>query len=143
MIRGGSPDNILSDFISHLLVHGGWLVDENNQPTVDTPEFRAAMEDYLALYETGSTLDKDDIVASVSGGETALAQIWPGWYVPTADGPADYTVIPTKLEENSEPREAAALQGVDVYKRQSQGNGMISIPLYFLGGGMSVEQMGQ
>ena len=112
LIRGGSPDNILSDFLSHLLVHGGWVVDENNQPTVDTPEFRAAMEDYLALYETGSTLDKDDIVASVSGGETALAQIWPGWYVPTADGPADYTVIPTKLEEDGEPREAAALQGV-------------------------------
>ena len=70
------------------------------------------MEDYLALYETGNTLDKDDIVASVSGGETALAQIWPGWYVPTAGGPADYTVIPTKLEEDGEPREAAALQGV-------------------------------
>lgn len=61
-------------------------MDENNQPTVNTPEFKAAMEEYLALYKLGNTLDKDDIVASVTSGETALAQIWPGWYVPTADG---------------------------------------------------------
>ena len=112
LIRGGSADNILSDFLPHLVVHGGWVVDENNNPTVDTPEFRAAMEDYLALYNVGSTLDKDDIVASVSNGETALAQIWPGWYTPTADGPADYTTIPTKLTDDGEDMGAVALQGV-------------------------------
>ena len=39
LIRGGSADNILSDFLPHLVVHGGWVVDENNNPTVDTPEF--------------------------------------------------------------------------------------------------------
>ena len=112
LIRGGSPDNILSDFLPHLVVHGGWVVDENNQPTVNTPEFKAAMEDYLALYNVGGTLDKDDIVASVTAGETAMAQIWPGWYTPTADGPADYTTIPTKLEDGSDPVDAVALQGV-------------------------------
>ncbi|WP_443664292.1 extracellular solute-binding protein [Dysosmobacter sp.] len=112
LIRGGSADNILSDFLPHLVVHGGWVVDENNQPTVDTPEFKAAMEEYLALYELGSTLDKDDIVASVTAGETAMAQIWPGWYVPTADGPANYTTIPTKLTDDSDPVDAVALQGV-------------------------------
>ncbi|WP_242622417.1 extracellular solute-binding protein [Intestinimonas timonensis] len=112
LIRGGSADNIVSDFLSHLLVHGGWVVDENNQPTVNTPEFKAAMEEYLALYNVGSTLDKDDIVASVSSGETALAQIWPGWYVPTADGPANYTTIPTKLTDDSDAEDAVALQGV-------------------------------
>ena len=111
LIRGGSADNILSDFLPHLVVHGGWVVDENNQPTVNTPEFKAAMEEYLALYELGSTLDKDDIVASVTAGETALAQIWPGWYVPTADGPADYTTIPTKLND-SDTEKNVALQGV-------------------------------
>ena len=90
LIRGGSADNILSDFLPHLVVHGGWVVDENNNPTVDTPEFKAAMQEYLDLYALGNTLDKDDIVASVTSGETALAQIWPGWYTPTADGPANY-----------------------------------------------------
>ena len=112
LIRGGSADNILSDFLRHLVVHGGWVVDENNNPTVDTPEFRAAMEDYLALYNVGGTLDKDDIVASVTSGETALAQIWPGWYTPTADGPADYITIPTKLTDDGEDMGAVALQGV-------------------------------
>ena len=63
LIRGGSADNILSDFLPHLVVHGGWVVDENNNPTVDTPEFKAAMQEYLDLYALGSTLDKDDIVA--------------------------------------------------------------------------------
>ena len=112
LVRGGSADNILSDFLPHLVIHGGWVVDENNNPTVDTPEFKAAMEEYLALYKLGSSLDKDDIVASVTGGNTALAQIWPGWYTPTADGPADYTTIPTKLTDDSAEMDAVALQGV-------------------------------
>ena len=112
LVRGGSADNILSDFLPHLVVHGGWVVDENNNPTVDTPEFKAAMEEYLALYNLGSSLDKDDIVASVTAGDTALAQIWPGWYTPTADGPADYTTIPTKLTDDGEDMGAVALQGV-------------------------------
>lgn len=89
LIRGGSADNILSDFLPHLVVHGGWVVDENNNPTVDTPEFKAAMQEYLDLYALGSTLDKDDIVASVTSGETALAQIWP------AGTPPLLTVLPT------------------------------------------------
>ena len=28
-----------------------------------------------------------------------MGQGWPGWYVPTADGAANYTVIPTKLDD--------------------------------------------
>ena len=35
LIRGGSADNIVSDFIPHLLVHGGWVVDDSNKPTVN------------------------------------------------------------------------------------------------------------
>ena len=97
LIRGGSADNIVSDFIPHLLVHGGWVIDENNQPTVDTPE-------YLDLYALGGTMDKDDIVAAIDGGTAALGQAWPGWYVPTADTNANYTVIPTKLNDSDTPK---------------------------------------
>ena len=100
LIRGGSPDNIVSDFIPHLLVHGGWVVDGNNKPTVDTPEFKAAMQEYLDLYALGGTMDKDDIVAAIDGGTAALGQAWPGWYVPSADTAASYTVIPTKLDDS-------------------------------------------
>jgi multiple sugar transport system substrate-binding protein len=101
LIRGGSPDNIVSDFIPHLLAQGGWVVDSNNKPTVNTPEFKAAMEEYLALYKLGGTMDKDDIVAAVDNGDAALAQGWPGWYVPKADSNASYTVIPTQLTSSS------------------------------------------
>ena len=104
LIRGGSADNIGSDFIPHLLVHGGWVIDENNQPTVDTPEFKAAMQEYLDLYALGGTMDKDDIVAAIDGGTAALGQAWPGWYVPTADTNANYTVIPTKLNDSDTPK---------------------------------------
>ena len=104
LIRGGSADNSVSDFIPHLLVHGGWVIDENNQPTVDTPEFKAAMQEYLDLYALGGTMDKDDIVAAIDGGTAALGQAWPGWYVPTADTNANYTVIPTKLNDSDTPK---------------------------------------
>lgn len=104
LIRGGSPDNIVSDFIPHLLVHGGWVVDDSNKPTVDTPEFKAAMQEYLDLYALGGTMDKDDIVAAIDGGTAALGQAWPGWYVPSADTAASYTVIPTKLDDNDTPK---------------------------------------
>ena len=104
LIRGGSADNIVSDFIPHLLVHGGWVVDENNQPTVDTPEFKAAMQEYLDLYALGGTMDKDDIVAAIDGGTAALGQAWPGWYVPTNDSSASYTVIPTRLTDDDTPK---------------------------------------
>ena len=104
LIRGGSGDNIVSDFIPHLLVHGGWVVDENNQPTVNTPEFKAAFENYIELYKLGGTLDKDDIVAAIDNGDAALGQGWPGWYVPTADSNASYFVIPTKLDDADEPK---------------------------------------
>ena len=104
LIRGGSGDNIVSDFIPHLLAYGGWVVDENNQPTVNTPEFKAAFENYINLYKLGDTMDKDDIVAAIDNGDTALGQGWPGWYVPTADSNANYTVIPTKLDDNDTPK---------------------------------------
>ena len=100
LIRGGSGDNIVSDFIPHLLANGGWVVDENNKPTVNTPEFKTAFENYIKLYKLGGTMDKDDIVAAIDSGEAALAQGWPGWYVPTADSNANYTVIPTKLDDS-------------------------------------------
>ena len=104
LIRGGSGDNIVSDFIPHLLAYGGWVVDENNQPTVNTPEFKAAFENYINLYKLGDTMDKDDIVAAIDNGDAALAQGWPGWYVPNADSNANYTVIPTKLDDNDTPK---------------------------------------
>ena len=111
LVRGGSGDNIVSDFIPHLLAYGGWVVDENNMPTVTTDEFKAAFQNYIELYKLGDTMDKDDIVAAIDGGNAALGLGWPGWYVPTADGAADYTVMPGKLND-ADSAKKTSMQGV-------------------------------
>ncbi|MDO4614498.1 MAG: extracellular solute-binding protein [Lachnospiraceae bacterium] len=100
--RGGSADSILTDVMPVMLANGAWIVDENNNPTVNTPEMKAAIEQYTALLETGMTMEKDDIVAQIDNGDGALAVGWPGWYSPTEDSNGSYTVIPTKLTDNGE-----------------------------------------
>lgn len=111
LVRGGSGDNIVSDFIPHLLAHNGWVVDANNKPTVNTAEFKAAFTDYIDLYKLGDTMDKDDIVAAIDNGNAAMGLGWPGWYVPAADSAASYIVIPTKLTDDDTPKHTG-MQGV-------------------------------
>lgn len=74
--RGDTGDNIVSDFLPILLAEGGWVVDENNKPTVDTDEFKTAMNYYMDLIGTGSAMSKDDVTASVDNGSSALAIGW-------------------------------------------------------------------
>jgi len=111
VVRGGSADSILSDFIPVMLANGAWVVDENNQPTVNTDEMKAALTQYKALADTGATMEKDDIVAQIDNGDGALAVGWPGWYSPTDETAGSYTVIPTKLTGSSEAL-STALYGV-------------------------------
>lgn len=111
LVRGGSGDNIVSDFIPHLLAHGGWVVDDQNKPTVNTSEFKSAFTSYIDLYKLGDTMDKDDIVAAIDNGNAALGLGWPGWYVPSADSAASYIVIPTKLDDADTPKHTG-MQGV-------------------------------
>lgn len=102
LIRGDSGDNYVSDFLPFLLAHGGWVVDENNNPTIDTPEFKAAMEEYLELIATGTAMSKDDVTAAIDNGSAAMSVGWPGWYVPGDDTAASYTVIPASAAEGGE-----------------------------------------
>lgn len=115
--RGDTGDNIVSDFLPILLAHGGWVVDDNNQPTVNTDEFKAAMNYYMELIGTGSAMSKDDVTAAVDNGSAALAIGWPGWYVPTEDSAAGYTVSPAMTEE-----------GGTVYNTSEYGTWCIGIP---------------
>ena len=98
LIRGGSADNIPLRLPAPPGCPRRLGVDENEPAHREHSRVQGCHGRARALYKLGNTLDKDDIVA-VTAGETALAQIWPGWYVPTADGPADYTTIPTKLND--------------------------------------------
>lgn len=103
LLRAQAGDNIVSDFLPVLLANGGWVMDEDHNVTINTPEFKAAVEMYLKLLESGKILDKDDIVAAIDSGSATLSLGWPGWYVPKEDSNANYTVVPTKLTETSDP----------------------------------------
>ena len=100
--RGDTGDNIVSDFLPILLACGGWVVDDNNQPTVNTQEFKDAMNYYMELIGTGAAMSKDDVTAAVDNGSATLAIGWPGWYVPSADSAADYMVSPGMRSEGAE-----------------------------------------
>lgn len=91
--RGDSQNNFVVDFMPILLSFGGWVIDENNKPTVNSQEFKDALNFYLELIATGDAEVKDDLIASVDTGAGAMGVGWPGWYTPTADTTADYCAI--------------------------------------------------
>ena len=102
IFRGDTQNNLVVDFLPILLSFGGWVIDENNQPTVNSDEFKAAMNFYLDLIATGDAEVKDDLIASVDTGAGTMGIGWPGWYKPTADSAADYCAITGKVSADSE-----------------------------------------
>ena len=102
LYRGDSHNNTVVDFLPILLSFGGWVVDENNQPTVDTEEFHRAVDYYLQLISTGEAQVKDDLIASVDSGAATMGIGWPGWYTPTDETTADYTAITGVAEPGAE-----------------------------------------
>ena len=93
MYRGDSENNYVVDFLPILLSYGGWVVDEDNNPTVDTPEFHDAMEFYQRLIGTGAPVSRDDLVMAIANQAATVAIGWPGWYTPTAESTANYTAL--------------------------------------------------
>lgn len=101
LYRGDTPNNIVVDFLPFLLSYGGWVVDENNNPTVDTPEFHEALEYYLKLIETGKADTKDNLILAIVNQAAAMGVGWPGWYTPERNGQADYAAITGKVSKDS------------------------------------------
>ncbi len=93
MYRGDTPNNVVVDFLPILLSCGGWVVDENNFPTVNTPEFKSAMETYLAMISTGRAAKKEDLIAAIANKSAAVGIGWPGWYTPTRNSSMDYVAL--------------------------------------------------
>ena len=91
--HGDTQNNMVVDFLPILLSFGGWVLDDNMKPAVDTPEFKEAMNFYLELIATGEAQKKDDLIASCDTGAGTMGVGWPGWYTPTADTTADYCAI--------------------------------------------------
>ncbi len=88
--RGDTDSNIVVDFLPILLSYGGWVVDYDNRPIVDSYEFRNAFNYYLRLIDTGEALDKENLISSIDSGDSLMAIGWPGWYMPSNTSTADY-----------------------------------------------------
>lgn len=88
--RGDTNNNIVVDFLPILLSFGGWVVDYDNRPIVNSPEFKEAFNYYLRLIDTGAALPKEDLIASIDDGESLMAIGWPGWYMPSENSHGDY-----------------------------------------------------
>lgn len=115
--RGDNQNNLVVDFLPILLSFGGWVIDENNQPTVNTDAFKSAMNYYLDLIATGEAQVKDDLIASVDTGAGTMGIGWPGWYTPTADSTADYIAL-----------SGAASAGAQAYNSNVYGIWTIGVP---------------
>ena len=100
--RGDTENNIVVDFLPVLCAFGGWVVDENNRPTVNTPEFNKAMEFYLELTATGGALPKEDLISSIEDGSMVIAIGWPGWYDSEKSVSSDYAAFPGKYMDRSD-----------------------------------------
>ena len=101
LYRGDTENNIVVDFLPILLSYGGWVVDENNNPTIDTPEFHKAMEFYLELIDTGKAETKENLILAIVNQAAAMGIGWPGWYTPERNGQADYAAITGKVSADS------------------------------------------
>ncbi len=99
--RGDTENNIVVDFLPVLRAFGGWVVDENNNPTVNTSEFTRAMEFYIELCKTGTALNKDALIKDIEDGKQLVAVGWPGWHNPETSKDSDYLPFPARWTEES------------------------------------------
>jgi len=102
MYRGDTENNLVVDFLPILRSYdGAWVVDEHNRPTVDTMQFAAAMNYYIALLKTGRAAKKDDLIAAIANKSAALGIGWPGWYTPTRNSSMDYLALSGRFQDGS------------------------------------------
>lgn len=111
LLRAQAGENILTDIFPILLAHGGKVLDENNNVTINTPEFKKALEFYIALKENGTIMDKDDIVASVQSGNGVMSLDWPGWYTPLEGDTSAFSLIPKKVGAD-DPEYTSSIYGL-------------------------------
>ena len=101
MYRGDSENNIVVDFLPILRTYGGWVVNDDNRPTVDTPEFREALEAYLELISTGRAAKQEDLIAAIANKAAVMGIGWPGWYTPARNSSMDYLMMSGKVTKDS------------------------------------------
>ncbi len=99
--RGDSLNNIVVDFLPILRAYGGWVVDENNRPTVNTEVFAEALNFYLELVATEQAHPKEKIIKGIDSGTMCATVGWPGWYNCEESKGLEYMALPGKVSEDS------------------------------------------
>ncbi len=99
--RGDTENNVVVDFLPILCAFGGWVVDENNYPTVNTTECKKAMNFYKQLIATEKAHPKEDIIEGIEHSTIAAVVGWPGWFKAGRNISMDYTAFPGKADEDS------------------------------------------
>lgn len=100
LYRGDTANNTVVDFLPILCSRGTWVVDENNNPTIDQPKFSEAVYFYLDLIKTGRSAKKEDLIAAIANKSAAMGVGWPGWYTPTKNSSMDYLAFTGKFRED-------------------------------------------
>ena len=117
VIRGQQGNPIVSDYLPLLWAYGGDVFDEKWNVTVDSDEAKNAMQMYMKLLETGDNYEKNDMVSSISSGDSVMCLGWPSWFIADGRSMADYAVIPSRISSNSV-----------AYASGEIGNWMMGIP---------------
>ena len=99
--RGDTPNNLVVDFLPILLTYGGWVVDEDNNPTVNSIAFHDALNSYIELIGTGEALEKENMISAIANNTGALGIAWPGWYTPDENSSADYCALSGRVNDQS------------------------------------------
>ncbi|MCR4742309.1 MAG: extracellular solute-binding protein [Treponema sp.] len=98
--RGDTANNLVVDFLPILCSRGTWVVDENNNPTINQNEFIEAVYMYKDLVETGRAAPKEDLIAAIANKSATMGVAWPGWYTPTRNSSMDYLAFTGKYRED-------------------------------------------
>lgn len=100
LYRGDTENNLVVDFLPILCSKGAWVVDENNNPTVNNQAFLEAMYFYLDLIKTGKDAKKDDLITAVSNKSAAMGIGWPGWYLQGKNPSMEYMALTGKFRDD-------------------------------------------
>ena len=109
--RGDTENNLVVDFLPILCSRGIWVVDENNKPTINRPEFIEAVNLYLDLIKTGRAAPKEDLIAAIANKSATMGVAWPGWYTPTRNSSMDYLAFTGKYR-NDRPAYNSNIYGI-------------------------------
>lgn len=122
-VRGQRGNPIVSDYLPLFWGYGGVVIDENNEPQVNSEAGIKAMETYLKLKELSpkgvETFDSDQIATALTQGQIGMTIAWPSW-VSQVDNPESSTVV-GKID-------FSAIPGQDGNASAMIGNWMLGIP---------------